>query len=156
MGIKSRLEDELKKAMKAKDGPRLSASREILGVIKYAELNKGEGQDKDLCEAEEIQILSKLKKRHLESIEAFEKGNRPELAQKERAELKVIEEFLPAMMSPSEIEHMVRKSIEELAAQGLKDMGKVMAKLKDKYTGRADGKAVSEEVKRQLSELAVS
>ena len=156
MGIKSRLEEELKKALKAKDGPRLSASREILGAIKYAELNKGEDQDKVLSEAEEIQVLSKFKKRHLESIEAFEKGNRPELAEKERAELKVIEEFLPAMMSPAEIAAMVKDAVVELGAQGLKDMGKVMANLKDKYTGRADGKAVSEEVKRQLSELAVS
>ena len=77
-------------------------------------------------------------------------------AEKESAELKVIEEFLPAMMSPAEVAQMVKESIAELGAQGLKDMGKVMAKLKDKYTGRADGKAVSEEVKRQLSELAVS
>ena len=156
MGIKSKLEAELKKALKAKDGPRLSASREILGVIKYAELNKEEGQDQALSEAEEVSILSKLKKRHLESIDAFEKGNRPELAQKELAELKVIEEFLPAMMGPAEVAQMVKESITELGAQGLKDMGKVMSKLKNKYTGRADGKAVSEEVKRQLSELVVS
>jgi uncharacterized protein len=156
MAIKQKLEEEMKKALKSKDAPRLSASREILGVIKYAELNKEGGQDTALSEAEEVQILSKLKKRHMESIEAFEKGNRPELAEKERAELKVIEEFLPAMMSPAEVAQMVTESIKELGAQSLKDMGKVMANLKDKYTGRADGKAVSEEVKRQLSGLAVS
>ena len=98
--------------------------------------------------------MSKLKKRHQESIEAFEKGNRPELAAKEKAELKVIEEYLPAMMTPEEIAAMVKSAVGELGAGGMKDMGKVMAALKDKYIGRADGKAVSEEVKRQLSELA--
>jgi uncharacterized protein len=154
MGIKTKLEAELKSALKNKDTRRLSAIREILGAVKYAELNKEGGSAAELSGQEEVQILSKLKKRHLESIEAFEKGNRPELVSKERAELKVVEEYLPAMMTAQEIEQMVKEAVAEVGAQSLKDMGKVMANLKDKYTGRADGKAVSEEVKRRLTELA--
>jgi hypothetical protein len=155
MAIKSKLEQELKTALKSRDAARLAATREIMGAMSYAELNKS-GEQSSLSESEETQVVSKLRKRHLESIEAFEKGNRPELAAKERAELKVIEEYLPAMMSGEEIAQMVREAVTELGAQGLKDMGKVMALLKDKYTGRADGKAVSEEVKRRLSEPAGS
>lgn len=155
MAIKSKLEQELKTALKSRDAARLAATREIMGAMSYAELNKS-GEQASLSESEETQVVSKLRKRHLESIEAFEKGNRPELAAKERAELKVIEEYLPAMMSGEEIAQMVREAVTELGAQSLKDMGKVMALLKDKYTGRADGKAVSEEVKRRLSEPAGS
>lgn len=155
MAIKSKLEQELKTALKSRDAARLAATREIMGAMSYAELNKS-GEQAPLSESEETQVVSKLRKRHLESIEAFEKGNRPELAAKERAELKVIEEYLPAMMSGEEIAQMVREAVTELGAQSLKDMGKVMALLKDKYTGRADGKAVSEEVKRRLSEPAGS
>ncbi len=153
MALKPRLEDELRKALKAKSTHRVNAIREILGALNYAELNKTEKPG--ITEQDEMAVLSKLKKRHLESIEAFAKGNRPELVDKEKAELKVIEEFLPAMMTGEEIAAMVKTAIADLSAQGMKDMGKVMASLKDKYLGRADGKQVSEEVKRQLSELAV-
>jgi hypothetical protein len=156
MGIKAKLEPELKKALKAKDANRVTAIREIMGALNYAELNKTGDQSGPLSDQEETQVLSKLKKRHQESIEAFEKGNRPELAAKEKSELKVIEEYLPAMMTPEEIAAMVKAAVVELGATSMKDMGKVMAALKDKYVGRADGKAVSEEVKRQLSELAGS
>jgi len=156
MGIKIKLEQELKKALKTKQTARVNAVREIIGALKYTELNKSGDQPGQLSDQDEIQVLSKLKKRHLESIEAFAKGNRPELVEKEGAELKVIEEFLPAMMTSEEISLMVKAAISELGAASLKDMGKVMAHLKDNYVGRADGKAVSEEVKRQLSELAGS
>jgi len=156
MALKSRLEDELKKALKARETSRLNAIREIIGALNYAELNKSGDQAGPLSEQEETQVLSKLKKRHQESIEAFEKGNRPELAAKEKAELLVIEEFLPAGMSAEEITQMVREAIAGLGVKGMKEMGRVMAALKDKYVGRADGKVVSEEVKRQLSELAGS
>jgi len=154
MAIKPRLDQELKNALKAKAANRVNALREILGALVYAELNKKD--QPSLTEQDEAAVLSKLKKRHRESIEAFEKGNRPELVAKEKAELQVIEEFLPAAMSAEEVREMVRGAVVELSAQGLRDMGKVMALLKDKYVGRADGKVVSEEVKRRLSEPAGS
>jgi len=154
MAIKPRLDQELKNALKAKAANRVNALREILGALVYAELNKKD--QPSLTEQDETAVLSKLKKRHRESIEAFEKGNRPELVAKEKAELQVIEEFLPAAMSAEEVREMVRGAVVELSAQGLRDMGKVMALLKDKYVGRADGKVVSEEVKRRLSEPAGS
>ena len=153
MGIKSKLEAELKKALKAKDGPRLSASREILGVIKYAELNKEEGQDQALSEAEEVSILSKLKKRHLESIDAFEKGNRPDLVSKEKTELDILAPYLPPQLSRDEIIDFARKAIAEVGAKSPGDKGKVMGKLMAQTKGKADGKAVNDIVTELLGNL---
>lgn len=150
MTLKQKLEQELKTALKAHQEYEVNALREILSNIRYAEIEKGQ----TLTEADQIELLHKLKKRHLESIEAFKKGNRPELVAKEEQELKVIEKFLPAPLTPEEITQMVRQAIAVLGAKSLKDMGKVMASIKDSYIGRAEGRVVSEEVKKQLSEMA--
>jgi uncharacterized protein YqeY len=152
MSLKQRLTEELKGALKAREEFRVNALREMLGALRYAELEKSG----ELTESEELSVLSKLKKRHQESIEAFEKGNRSDLANKEREELNVIEKFLPSPLSAEEISQLVKRAIEETQARGLKEMGKVMSALKDRYSGRADGKVVSEEVKRQLSEMGKS
>ena len=150
MSLQAQVEAELKKALKEKDSIKISALREILTALKYREKQSGD----KLNPAQELEVLSKLKKQHQESISAFEKGNRVDLVEKEKAQLKVIEEFLPKPLSPEELKQMVSETIEELGAKSLKDMGKVMSALKEKYTGRADGKTVSEEVKKQLQEKA--
>ncbi len=150
MNLQAQVEAKLKTALKEKDSARISALREILTALKYREKESG----KELSPSQELEVLSKLKKQHQESISAFEKGNRPDLVEKEKAQLKVIEEFLPKPLSAEELKEMVREAIESLGAKSLKDMGKVMSALKEKYTGRADGKTVSEEVKRQLQEKA--
>ncbi len=149
MPLSDRLEPELKAAMKARREFAVNALREMIGALRYARINS----DHDLTGPEELAVLSKLKKRHLESIEAFEKGGRAELVNQEREELKVIESFLPGPLSPEELTAMVAKAIAETGAAGPGDMGKVMAALKQQYTGRADGKAVSAEVRGQLSQL---
>jgi len=150
MALKPSLEEELKKALKARNELRVSGLREALGALVYAEIDK----KNSLSDSEELEVLSKLKKRHLESISAFKAGQRGDLVEKEQGQLKVIEEFLPKALTPEEITQLVKEAITALEAKGLKEMGKVMAWLKDKYLGRADGRIVSEEVKRQLSGLA--
>jgi len=149
MALARRLEDGLKAALKSRQEFSVNAFREMLGALRYAAL----GKCSELSEAEELEVLSKLKRRHRESIEAFEKGGRADLVSKERAELAVIEGFLPGPLSPEEIKELVRKAVAELGAAGPRDLGKVMAALKEQYLGRADGKAVSAEVRSQLSEL---
>jgi len=152
MALKKKLEEGLRSALKARQGFQVNAFREMIGAFRYAEIDK----NRELTESDEIEVLSKLKKRHLESIEAFEKGNRADLVNQEREELKVVEQFLPGPLAPEEIKQMVTQAISDLGARSIKDLGKVMAALKAQYLGRADGKVVSEEVKGQLSELGGS
>ncbi len=152
MGLSRQLEDGLKVAIKAQQAFSVNAFRELIGALRYAELGKNSG----LSAAEELEVLSKLKRRRQESIEAFEKGNRGDLVAKEREELTVVEKFLPGPLSLEELQQLVRRAVAEVGAHGIKDMGKVMAALKDQYLGRADGKAVNAEVRSQLSELGGS
>ena len=140
------IESQLKNAMKAQDQARLMALRNIKSVLK----NKAIDARRDLNDDEVIQSLSTLAKQRKESIEAFKSGGRQDLVDKEEAELKIIEEFLPKQLSAEELEKLIREAIAETGAQGPKDMGKVMKALQPKVVGRADGKAVSERVKSLL------
>jgi uncharacterized protein YqeY len=147
MDIKARLAEEMKQAAKARDKLRLSTIRLMRNAITNAELEKG----KDLDDTAVIEILGKLARQYEDSIEAYKKGNRADLVEKETAELNVLKRFLPQALSPEEIAEMVKGAIERLGATTQKDMGKVMQELKSEYVGRASGKDVSEEVKRQLA-----
>ncbi|HEX5033734.1 MAG TPA: GatB/YqeY domain-containing protein [bacterium] len=140
------IENQLKEAMKAREQDRLMFLRNIKSVLK----NKAIDARRDLSDDEVIQALSTLAKQRRESIEAFKSGGRQDLVEKELAELKVIEEFLPQQLSPEELEKLIREAIAETGAQGAKDMGKVMKSLMPKTTGRTDGKALSEKVKALL------
>ena len=106
---------------------------------------------RELGEAEFLQLLSSMVKQRKDSIEQFEKGGRTDLVEKEKAELKVIEEFLPAQLSEADLDAAIAEAIREVGAAGIRDMGKVMKVLMPKVTGRADGKAVGEKVKARLS-----
>ncbi len=150
MSVLEKVTAELKNALKEKNTIKISALREILTALKYKEKETGT----PLKPEQEIEVLSRLKKKHLESISAFEQGGRQDLVEKEKAELEVIEQYLPKPLTQQEIQQMVRDAIQTIGAKSMKDMGKVMSALRDKYIGRADGKVVSEEVKKQLSELA--
>ncbi|HKY64084.1 MAG TPA: GatB/YqeY domain-containing protein [bacterium] len=141
------IENQLKEAMKAREQDRLMFLRNIKSVLK----NKAIDARRDLSDDEVIQALSTLAKQRRESIEAFKSGGRQDLVDKELAELKVIEEFLPQQLSAEELEKLVREAIAETGAQGAKDMGKVMKALMPKTTGRTDGKALSEKVKNLLA-----
>ncbi len=134
-------------ATKAKDKIRLSAIR----LLKTALHNKEISLMRQLNENEIMQVLSSMIKQRKDSIEQFGKGGRTDLVEKEEAELKVIQEFLPAQISEEEVDALIKKAIEEAGAVSAKDMGKVMKILMPKLTGVADGKAVGEKVKALLS-----
>ncbi|HCU24453.1 MAG TPA: glutamyl-tRNA amidotransferase [Deltaproteobacteria bacterium] len=140
------IENQLKDAMRSQAKDRLMALRNIKAVLK----NKAIDARRDLNDDEVIQALSTLAKQRKESIEAFEKGGRKDLVEKEEAELKIIQEFLPQPLSGEALEKIIRDAIAETGAQGAKDMGKVMKALQAKTAGRADGKVVSEKVKQLL------
>ncbi len=147
MGLKERLKADMKEAMKAKDKIKLSTIRMINSLIKNAEIEKrGELTDEEI-----IQLLMKYAKQRKESIEMYEKGGRQDLVEKEKAELAVVESYLPKQMSEEEIREIVKQTIEEVGASSIKDMGKVMKAVMPKVKGRADGSVVNRIVKELLS-----
>ncbi len=147
MGLKKTLEAELVKAVKSRDKIRLSALR----MMKSGIHNKEIDLKRELTEAEFLQVLAAMVKQRRDSIEQFEKGGRLDLVEKETAELKVVQEFMPQPFSDADLEAAIDKAIAETGAAGPKDMGKVMKALMPVISGRADGKAVSEKVKMRLA-----
>ncbi|HEY4743040.1 MAG TPA: GatB/YqeY domain-containing protein [Desulfuromonadaceae bacterium] len=147
MTLKEQLDDAMKQAMKARDDLRLSAVRMIRSQVKNREIE----QKQELDDQGIIEVISTLVKQRRESIRLYQEGNRQDLVAKEEAELAVLLGFLPAQLSAGEIDELVSRVIAETGAQGARDMGKVMKALTPLTAGRADGKTVSEAVKRQLS-----
>ena len=147
MDINGKVNTEMIAAAKAKDKIRLSALR----MLKTALHNKEIDLIRPLNEAEILQVLSAIVKQRKDSIEQFTQGGRTDLVEKETAELRVIQEFLPAQMSDEEVEAIIQKTIRECGASSVKDMGKVMKLLMPQLTGKADGKTVGEKVKALLS-----
>lgn len=147
MGILAgRFDEELKTAMKAGDKVCLSVVRMVKAALKNAEIAGG----RPLADAEIIDLLMTLCKQRRESIVQFEKGGRNDLADQEGQELQVLLSFLPEQMSVEEVEEKVREAIRETSATGPRDMGNVMKAVKPMVAGRAEGKLVSEVVKRLL------
>lgn len=147
MAFKETIEGEMALAAKTRDKIRLSALRMLKSGLHNREIDL----KRELNEAEFLQLLSSMVKQRKDSIEQFGKGGRADLVEKEEAELKVIEEFLPAQLSESELDAAIAEAIGEVGAEGVRDMGKVMKVLMPKLTGRADGKALGEKVKARLS-----
>lgn len=147
MDIDIQLNKEMVTAAKSKDKIRLSAIR----MLKSALHNKEIDLMRPLNESEVLQVLSSMIKQRKDSIEQFAKGGRTDLVEKEEAELKVVQEFMPAQMSEGEVDSLIKKAIEEAGAVSIKEMGKVMKILMPKLTGTADGKMVGEKVKAFLS-----
>ncbi len=147
MGIKERLKEDMKEALKSKDKVRLSTIRMLQSLIKNAEIEKrGE-----LTEEEVISLLMKYAKQRRESIELYEKGGRQDLVEKEKRELEIVESYLPKQMDEEEIRELVKEAIEKTGASSPKDIGKVMQYLMPKVKGRADGSTVSKIVKESLA-----
>lgn len=140
--MREKVTEEVKAAMKAGDKPRLTTLRLIQSAIKDRDI-ANRGNAKDAASDDEIlQILAKMVKQREESAKAFEDGGRPELAANERAEIVIIRDFLPRQMDAAETEAAIRAVIAETGAAGVKDMGKVMAALREKFAGQMDfGKA---------------
>ena len=134
-------------AARAKDKIRLSALRMIKNGLHNREIDL----KREAGEAEFLQLLSAMVKQRKESIEQFERGGRTDLVEKEKAELAVIQEFMPAQMTEAEVAAFIDEAIRETDAAGIRDMGKVMKALMPKLAGRADGKAAGERVKERLS-----
>lgn len=152
MSLRKRLQISLKDAMKAKEADRLSTLRLINAAIKDREIAaRGEGNEMEVGEADILAILGKMVKQRQESARAYEEGGRLELAEKELAEVKVIEEFLPRQLTPAEVEAAIAAAVVDAGASSIRDMGKVMAVLKGKYTGQMDFGAVGPMVKARLS-----
>lgn len=140
--MREKVTEEVKAAMKAGDKPRLTTLRLIQAAIKDRDIaNRGNGKDA-ASDDEILQILAKMVKQREESAKAFEDGGRPELAANERAEITIIRDFLPTQMDAAETEAAIRAVIAETGAAEVKDMGKVMAALREKFAGQMDfGKA---------------
>jgi uncharacterized protein len=147
MEIDKKVNDEMVLAAKAKDKVRLSAIR----MIKTGIHNKEIDLKRKMNEAEFLQLLSTMVKQRKDSIEQFQKGGRTDLVEKETAELKVIQEFMPEQISEEDVNREIEMVIKEVGAVGIKDMGKVMKVLMPKLTGKTDGKMVGEKVKGKLS-----
>jgi len=143
MDMRSRINAAVKDAMRAKEADRLSTLRLINAAIKDRDIAaRGEGEGELVSDDAILGILGKMVKQRQESARAYEEGARPELAEKELAEIRVIEEFLPRQLSEAEAEAAVVAAIAEVGATSIRDMGKVMAALKGRYTGQMDfGKA---------------
>jgi hypothetical protein len=149
---KERVSAALKEAMRSRDSVRLSTLRLINAAIKDRDIAaRGEGEAAGLDDAEVRRILARMIKQRQESVRAYEEGGRLELAEQERAEIAVIEEFLPRQLDAGEVEAAIDAAIDETGAEGLRDMGRVMSALKARYTGRMDFGAVGPKVKARLS-----
>lgn len=149
--MRDRVNDALKAAMKNKDGVRLSTLRLISAAIKDRDIAmRSAGEDARVTDADVLSILGKMVKQRQESARAYEEGGRLELAEKERLEILVIEDFLPKQLSDDETEVAVADAIKEVGADSIRDMGKVMGALKAQYTGQMDFGKVGPMVKNLL------
>lgn len=139
MNMRNEISASLKAAMKAKDMDRLSTLRLINAAIKDKDIAlRGETGEGQVSDADILGILGKMVKQRQESARAYEEGGRLELAEKERSEITVIEDFLPRQLSGDEITAAIDTAISETGAESIRDMGKVMGALKAKYTGQMD------------------
>ncbi len=154
MDLRERISEALKSAMREKDASRLSTLRLISAAIKDRDIAKrgegGDGAETGVSEADILQILGKMVKQRQESARAYEEGGRLELAESERLEVAVIEEFLPRQLDEAETEAAIAQAITDTGAESIRDMGKVIGALKNKYTGQMDFGRVGPMVKARL------
>ncbi len=146
MSLKQRLTDDMKAAMRSGDKPRLGVIRLINAAIKQREVDERTEMD----DAQVLAILEKMRKQRRDSVEQYASADREDLAAIERAEIVVIEDYLPAALSDAEIDALIDTAVAETGATSVRDMGAVMAAIKPQATGRADMGAVSQKVKQRL------
>ena len=144
--LKQQLNDAVKQAMKAKQKERLATLRLATSALKQIEVD----ERIELDDARVLAVLDKMIKQRKDSAEQFTAGGREDLATQEKAEIEVLQEFLPAALDGAEIEAIVKQAIAEVGASSMQDMGKVMAIVKPQVQGRADMGAISQQVKAQL------
>ena len=152
MGLREQFNEQMKEAMKAKDTKRLSTLRMMLAALKDRDIAARTETSRDLLGDDEIlSLLAKMIKQRDESAVAFDAGNRPELAAGEREEIAIIRSFMPAQMDEAGVQQAAKTVIAELGASSIKDMGKVMAAMKERYAGQMDFARASAIVKDSLS-----
>ena len=151
MSLEQKIMAELKTAMLAKDEKSLRSLRAIKAAIIIAKTSEGAGGV--LKEEDEIKLLQKLVKQRKDSLEIFEKQNRPDLAEKEKEEIEVIEKFLPKQMSPDELRVVIEAIINETGAASPADMGRVIGLANKQLAGKADGKTIAAMVKDLLTHV---
>ncbi len=151
MSIKDQILEDLKTAMKAQDKERLKVLRSLKAKFLEKEISERKGGESTLSEAQYIEVLVKAAKQRKESIAQFSDGGREDLVVIERAELAIIEDYTPAMMSEEEVRNIIVKKISALGATGPQDMGKVMGALMGALKGKADGGLISSIVKEELN-----
>jgi len=152
MSLRQQLNDAMKEAMKAKDAKRLATVRLVLAALKDRDIAARTETSRDLLGDDEIlSLLAKMIKQRDESAVAFDAGNRPELAAGEREEIAIIRSFMPAQMDEAGVQNAVQTVIAELGATSIKDMGKVMAAMKERYAGQMDFARASALIKTALS-----
>jgi uncharacterized protein len=150
MSLQKQIDEDLKNAMRAKDAARLSVLRLLKASLKNAAIDKV-GADGELNDPDAVAVIRKQVKQRQDSIESFGKGGRADLVEKEKAEIAVLNNYLPQAVSTEELQRMVAETIAEVGATSRAQMGTVMKALQPKIAGRADGKTLSAEVARQLS-----
>ena len=147
MPLKEELTNDLKDAMRQRDAVKRDTIRLLLSAIGYEEKAK---RTDTLEDDAVLQVLSKQAQQRRDSIEAYQKGNRPDLVAKEEAELTIVTQYLPQPLGADEVETIVRSAIADMNATGPQDMGKVMGRIMPQVRGRADGKQVSALVSQKL------
>jgi uncharacterized protein len=150
MPLSSQITEDLKAAMKAKDTTALNVIRALKSALKYAAIEK-QGADGELDDAEALQVVRREIKKRQDSVASYEQAARGDLAAVERAEMAVLEKYLPAALPAAELEALVAAVIAELGAASRKDMGAVMKILQERAAGRADNRALSAEVAKRLA-----
>jgi len=147
MSLKGQITEDMKSAMKAGEKDRLKVVRLIMAAIKQVEVD----QRIELDDAAVLSVLDKMVKQRRDSVEQFEKGNRQDLADIEKAEIVVLETYLPEQLSDTELDALIEEAISATGADSIRDMGKVMGQIKGKAAGRADMGAVGAKVKARLA-----
>ncbi len=148
--LANQLNEDLKDAMRAKDTLALSTLRAVKSALKNAAIEQG-GADTVLDETQTVSIIRKQIKQRQDSVEQFSKAGRSELAEKESAEIAILERYLPAALTPEEVSAMVQAAIAETGASSRAEMGKVMKIVQEQSAGRVDGKTLSQAVMQALS-----
>jgi len=153
MGLQAKINAQLKEALKAKDNVRVSTLRLVTAAIKDREIaRRGEEEaETGIDDGDVLAILGKMVKQRQESVRAYEEGGRLELAEAEQAEIAVLEGFLPRQLDETETEAAIEAAVAKTKAEGIRDMGRVMAELKAKYTGQLDFGRVGPAVKARLT-----
>ncbi len=147
MTLKARITEDMKNAMRAKETTRLSTIRMLLAAMKQREVD----ERIELADSDVVTIIDKMIKQRRESIAAFESGSRPELAAAERAEIELLQAYMPKQLAEAEIDALITAALAGAGASGMAAMGKVMATLKPQLAGRADMTQVSAKVKARLA-----